>query len=419
MALAAALAARASAQPIESLRVMTYNVWVGGNAAGLPLSHTADVVQAAQADVVGLQEIRGSGPTLAAQLGFYYHGFNADIGILSRYPIVETLGQGVKLQLSTTQQAYIFDVHLAPYPYEPYGIRDGIITTEDQAISSAQTTRGAAIMGTLNAMSSALNSGLPVFLTGDFNEPSHLDWTAEAAAAGLHFGMKVDWPTSRAVVDRGMVDAFRELRPDEVADRGETWTPGYPAPNLDPIEVHDRIDFVYYAGLNVSATEAQVLGYDANDGNTDVGIQPYPSDHRSVVVEFQLGPSALFGDLNSDSLIDSADWMLLRTWQHADLAGLSRGEAYSRGDLTGDFKNDHADFVAFKSLYEQSYGSGAFSQMLAKAPEPGSATLAVACFITLAALPGRARRFEAAGPAPRRYPLPRRRASRPPSRLSA
>src|SRR5699024_2310297 len=113
-------------------------------------------------------------------------------------------------------------------PYEPYEIRDGFITTEVQAIARAQTTRGAAIMGTLNAMSSALNSGLPVFLTGDFNEPSHLDWTAEAAAAGLHFGMKVDWPASRSVVDRGMVDAFRELRPDEVADRGETWTPGYP-----------------------------------------------------------------------------------------------------------------------------------------------------------------------------------------------
>ena len=138
-------------------------------------------------------------------------------------------------------------------------------------------------------MSPALASGEPVFLVGDFNEPSHLDWTQEAANAGLNFGMKVNWPTSRAVANAGLVDAFRQLRPDEIGDRGETWTPGYPAPILDPDEVHDRIDFVYYyAGQRHAAVSAQVLGYDANDGNTDIGIQPYPSDHRAVVVEFEI-----------------------------------------------------------------------------------------------------------------------------------
>src|SRR5690606_28516103 len=134
----------------------------------------------------------------------------------------ETLNQGVKLQLSATQQAYIFDVHLAPYPYQPYDIRDGNITTEAQAIAAARAARS--MTGVLNGMSSALASGAPVFLTGDFNEPSHLDWTQAAANAGLNFGMKVDWPTSRSVVSAGLFDAFRTLRPNEVTDRGETWT---------------------------------------------------------------------------------------------------------------------------------------------------------------------------------------------------
>ena len=109
-------------------------------------------------------------------------------------------------------------------------------------------------------MSSALASGNPVFLVGDFNEPSHLDWTQEAANQGLNFGMKVDWPTSHSVTNAGLTDAFRQVRPDEVLDRGETWTPGYPAPNVDLNEVHDRIDFVYYKGTNTAPTSAPNSG---------------------------------------------------------------------------------------------------------------------------------------------------------------
>src|SRR4029079_16587652 len=140
----------------------------------------------------------------------------------------------------------------------------------------------------LTKMSTALNPNSPVFLTGDFNEPSHLDWTQAAANAGLHFGKKVDWPSSHAVVNSGLTDAFRQLRPDVINDRGNTWTPGSPAPTVASNEVFDRIDFIYYAGQSVAPVDAKILGYDANDPDTDIGIQPYPSDHRSVVVKFNV-----------------------------------------------------------------------------------------------------------------------------------
>jgi endonuclease/exonuclease/phosphatase family metal-dependent hydrolase len=288
LAVVLAWAAATTALAVDSLRVMTYNIWLGGRALGQPLSRTVGVIQTAQADVVGIQEVGSSTQAIADALGFFYHNFDSDNAIVSRYPITQVLNQGVKLELAPGQDAYVFDVHLAPYPYQPYDIRDGLVTTEAQAISQAQATRGASIASLLGNMSSALSSEAPVFLVGDFNEPSHLDWTQEAASAGLNFGMKVDWPASRTLTNAGLIDAFRELRPDEIGDRGETWTPGYPAPNLDPNEVHDRIDIVYYNGPNVTPLEAQVLGYNVNDGNTDIGIQPYPSDHRAVVVEFAL-----------------------------------------------------------------------------------------------------------------------------------
>src|SRR4029079_3366129 len=267
------------AQTVSSLRVMTYNILTGGATYG-PLSRTVGLIQTAQADVIGIQEAGPRAASIARSLGFYYSGFNSDTATISRYPIAEILNQGVRLQVSPTQSAYVFDVHLAPYPYQPYDIRDGLITTEAQAIAAASAARGGSVSTLLNQMSAALGSGSPVFLTGDFNEPSYLDWTQAAANAGLHFGKKVDWPTSHAITNAGLGDSFRQLRPDVINDRGNTWTPGSPAPSIAANEVMDRIDFVYYAGSGVIPVSSKTLGYNANDGSTDIQIQPYPSDHR-------------------------------------------------------------------------------------------------------------------------------------------
>ncbi len=371
LALAAAMPSVGEAQTVDSLSVLTYNVLLGGATYG-PLSRTVGVIQAAQADVIGIQEVGGNTQAIAASLGYYYHGFNSDVAILSRYPITQVLDQGVRLQLSPTQDAYLFNVHLSAFPYQPYDIRDGAITTEAQAIAEAQATRGGQVTSVLNAMAPAIATGTPIFLTGDFNEPSHLDWTQAAANAGLHFGKKVDWPASQSVVDAGFSDSFRQLRPDEINDRGNTWTPGSPAPAQDPDEVFDRIDFVYYRGVNVTPLSAQTLGYDANDPDTDIGIQPYPSDHRSVVVQFGVPTCSLFGDLSGNCSLGVEDWTQFRAGQLADLTGLSLTQANMMGDLNGDFRNDHADFVLFKEAFEAAHGTGSFAALLTSVPEPSA-----------------------------------------------
>ncbi len=359
------------AQALDTLRVMTYNILLGGATYG-PLSRTVGVIQAAQADVIGIQEVRGSGQALANALGFYYHSFDADVAIISRYPITQVLDQGVRLHVSSTQDAFLFNVHLTPFPYQPYDIRDGLITTEAQAISQAQATRGAEIGSLLNTTAPAQATGLPVFLTGDFNEPSYLDWTQAAANAGLHFGKKVDWPASQSVANKGFIDSFRQLRPDVIHDQGNTWTPGSPAPTQDANEVFDRIDFVYYRGKNVVPQSASILGYDANDPDTDIGIQPYPSDHRSVVVQFQLPACSIFGDLNGNCSLGVDDWNQFRAGQLANLTGLTAAQAYAKGDLNGDYHNDQADFALFKSAYDTAHGAGAFAAMVSAVPEPVS-----------------------------------------------
>jgi endonuclease/exonuclease/phosphatase family metal-dependent hydrolase len=378
------------AQTVSSLRVMTYNILTGGATYG-PLSRTVGVIQTAQADVIGIQEVGNSAASIASSLGFYYHGFNTDIAIISRYPIAEVLSQGVRLQISPTQDAYVFDVHLAAYPYQPYDIRDGTITTEAQAIAAANSARGGSVSSLISQMTPGLNSGSPVFLTGDFNEPSHLDWTQAAANAGLHFGKKVDWPASHAVANAGLGDSFRQLRPDPINDRGNTWTPGSPAPSIAANEVHDRIDFVYYAGSGVIPVNAKTLGYNASDGSTDIAIQPYPSDHRAMVTLFNL-PICSVADLSGDCHVGVEDWTQFRAGQQVNLTGLTPSQAHSMGDLNGDFRNDHADFVIFKTAFDAANGSGSFAEMLSAVPEPPGCLLSLltgACWILCGRRQGR------------------------------
>jgi hypothetical protein len=83
------------------------------------------------------------------------------------------------------------------------------------------------------------------------------------------------------------------------------------------------------------------------------------------------------GDLNLDGAINSADWAILRTNQLGNLSSQSLAQAYRLGDLTGDKLNNHADFIAFKSLYDAANGAGAFVAMVSASgvPEPASALL--------------------------------------------
>ncbi len=97
------------------------------------------------------------------------------------------------------------------------------------------------------------------------------------------------------------------------------------------------------------------------------------------IVSYAGGAAAAAGDLNFDGVISAADWPLLRANQKGDLSALSLAEAYRAGDLTGDRQNDHADFVAFKQIFDAANGVGSFAAMLAAVPEPSS------CIIVLAA----------------------------------
>lgn len=376
---------------VNSLKVLSFNVWHADEGNAASINKLREIIETSGADVIGAQEMQTSaGASIAAALGFnYYQQSGGDVQVISRYPITSAAGGnfGVQIELSPGQNIWLFNAHLAAYPYQPYDLRDGILPmNEASVIAAANSARGSGTTSYLSSMASVISSGAPVFFTGDFNEPSHLDWTAEAAAATSRpYDLKVEYPTSKRIVDAGMTDSFRIVYPDEVAKPGYTWTPGYPYPTLASNEVHDRIDVIYHRGRGVTATAAATIGPVDGDPNTDISVAGYNADHRAVLATYSL---SLAGDFDANGLIDVADWAILRANQHADLSGLSADDAWRLGDLNGDFRNDFTDFAAFKTMFDGVNGAGSFAAMLA-VPEPAGAVTALIAICLLAGSPKR------------------------------
>lgn len=289
-----------SAAAAESLRVMSFNIWVGGEEGKQPLSQTAEVIRAAKADIVGLQETHGferegkrpdNGPKLAQLLGWTYFDQGDSTGILSRYPIVtNTPGKwGVLVRVRPGWDVWMFNAHFSHAPYQPYQLLSipyanaPFIKTAEEAVSEARKARGGQVEALLAELKPALASGKPVFLTGDFNEPSHQDWTKWAARAG-NVPIAVEYPATLDLTMAGMRDTYRLVHEDEVAKRGNTWTPTT-SPD-DPKDRHDRIDFVFVGGREVKVRSCEVVGEDSK--YADIVVKPYPSDHRGVVTTVEM-----------------------------------------------------------------------------------------------------------------------------------
>ena len=283
----------------KSLRVMSYNIHRGGVVLlKQPLSQTAKVIRLAKADIVGIQETRSPrGDTLKdlAKLLGWNHDMGKGSNILTRYEIVESVYSGVKVKLDSGRHAYVFNVHLSSHPYQPYQLLEirpkwhkhtnniTFIKTETEAIEWAKKARGAEIAKVLRQVKSIPDKGAPVFVVGDFNEPSHLDWTDAAAKVGRH-PIKVAYPTSTELAKAGFADAYRTIYPDEMKNPGLTWSPKYKID--DPTTHPDRIDFVYFKGKGLEVNEVKIVG--ENKENADIVVAPYPSDHRAVVADFKL-----------------------------------------------------------------------------------------------------------------------------------
>lgn len=270
--------------PGTLLKVLTLNTYFDSNSG---LEGIENLIKTTKADLVGLQEVNQSTPILAEKLGMHYVQQDKRTALLSRFPIKEVTPEkyGVKIELDNGKEIGFFNVHATSFPFQPAQIAHKpsgggpYINNEEQAIRWADWTRGSEFR---TLIKEADGLGLPSIATGDFNEPTHLDWTPKAVEAGL-YPFKVQWPGSSAFAKAGFKDSYRETHPDEVAQPGRTW-PANEEPK--PGDPNVRIDYVMHRGEGLKVVSSQIVGESAD--KADIVVSPYPTDHRSVLTTFEV-----------------------------------------------------------------------------------------------------------------------------------
>lgn len=110
---------------------MTFNLWHGGTQVNDYRPKQLHFLLNSNVDVVTVQEAAEHTVRIATSLGWDYYN-SSDVGILSRYPIVEKYGplsasggariniEGSRKSSSTPSEINIWSAHLGCTPYGPY-----------------------------------------------------------------------------------------------------------------------------------------------------------------------------------------------------------------------------------------------------------------------------------------------------------
>ena len=270
----------------DDLKVMTFNIWHGGKSHGesVGVERTIDVIRESGADIIAMQETYGAGAIIADSLGYYFYlrssmsaDDNTNHSIMSRFPITAVhrifkpfMSGGANIELNPGEEIAFYTVwnnYQSTRPRRPWRAPD---VTPQQLVDGEKIAgesweypplpRYEQTKEILRQMASVLDAAekVPVFVSGDWNSYSHLDWTE--ATADRHGGLAVEWPVSKELEDQGLIDAYRELHPRVRSNEGS------------------RIDRIYYKGSGFRAIDAQMYRWHP---------VKWPSDHPAVIATFR------------------------------------------------------------------------------------------------------------------------------------
>ena len=204
----------AAGEPME-LSVLTYNIEYSGDKT------TDAVIDDIDADIVGVLESYDRLPEIAERTGYPY--YNLGLQLLSKYPIHEPSGADGLYALIEVQPGYVvamFNTHLDYVKYGPRLYLGGMPLEE--VLASEDEVRTGSIEVLTPDVRTLLGEGYPVFLTGDLNQPSSLDYTEETIGMREGVTEAIPWTVSEALLDAGLRDSFREIHPDPVENPGIT-----------------------------------------------------------------------------------------------------------------------------------------------------------------------------------------------------
>jgi endonuclease/exonuclease/phosphatase family protein len=286
----AAIARPSAIAAAVRLTLMEFNIEYGGDV--VDFDSVIRAIGKSGADVVGIEEAWANTARIAQEVGWAYYDRRTQI--ISRLPLIDPPGADgryIFVEAAPGRVIAIGNVHLPSYPYSPQRILLGASSRE--ALRFERRYRVPAVEPALEALEELAETGIPSFLLGDFNAPSHLDWTSETVGSRPQIRFPLAWPVSVRMQRAGFRDSYREAHPDPLRDPGITWPSRGPRPqgsyDPGPNAPQDRIDFVYAAGP-ATTLGSTVVG---ERGAPDVGVSvdPWPTDHRGVLSTFRVRPA--------------------------------------------------------------------------------------------------------------------------------
>ena len=326
----------------SELRVLAFNILTSGHPPGPDAAcdlyrvsrqeRIAEIILEVNPDIVLMQEAHSAQP-IHAMLRAHDPAWRMQGGgdrgqmILARHGL-QPRGPNSATVTTHVGPVVVHNVHWEPYPYGPYEIQKRLIERQPFTIDGILevSDKGDIYAKTYLDVHSALVEGVPVVVGGDFNEPSHLDWSQEYIAegpdrwvgnpTGRPLKAVIPWKGSRMLSEPSafaselgqeegasyppLVDTYRAIHPDVLRHPGNTWTPAYapetsdrrpyrssPAADsgtIEPAAVLDRIDIIY-ASPNLTPISVEVLG-DTGSPSTDRALDPWPSDHRAILAVY-------------------------------------------------------------------------------------------------------------------------------------
>lgn len=318
------------------LRVLQFNIWQEGTTVPGGFDGVVEEIARLQPDLVALSEVRNYNNTrfherivtaLKAKGLTYYSFYSDDTGILSKYPLIEYGPLGKKdidfrgtihkvvVKHESGKEITFYTVHLQytkaanylprAYDADTWEKLPAPVLSADSIIQNNKlSTRDEAIAAFIKDARQETKKGRLVFLGGDFNEPSHLDWTKRTKNLFDHHGQIVPWNNTLSLQKNGFIDAYRKQFPNEVSHPGFTF-PAYIttvptkklvwAPDADE---RDRIDFIFYRKNKavrlkdvtiVGPKESILKGQPVTEATKDPFLLPqgnWPTDHKALLADF-------------------------------------------------------------------------------------------------------------------------------------
>jgi len=201
--------------------------------------------------------------------------YTGSVGLLTNLPYsILPNGLGIKV-LYKDLYFYVVNVHLYPAPFpifDIYGFKSkyyneysmtesGIIKLckQKQFYKNKQIDRWNGIKWCVKNIKDALKNDVneisSVFIMGDFNEPSHLDYTEKAVRSGI-VPIKIKFPISSFLIKIGFIDVYRKINKNEVKDPGYTHCDEHAIPLSADVRkkygnvIKSRIDYIYMLNLD-------------------------------------------------------------------------------------------------------------------------------------------------------------------------